>query len=225
MVLNFKNGYDFISANPTLHARAKHLALPPQANTMLTTFSHLMNEITDEFIRFLRSKFKDIKFINAHLPKSMKLEPKMTLPTLLSHCFPIMYGLQQRSENSYQKKVNLYLKSRMSDTENKMKEKVALLIHIFHEITQAQQVLHTIAKTTEMSALDYTRSDQLSLLTKEKIQHHCNSLSHAFKQCRLNVATTSKEKNILSGLISRTTGFSSFTEKKLAAFCQQDEIA
>ena len=149
----------------------------------------------------------------------------MPLPTLLSHCFPILYGLQQRSENSYQKLVNVYLKARISDTERKLRDKVALLIFTFHQITESKQLLHIIAKKTEASAMHYIDDQQLTSLVKNEIQSHCDALSSVFNQCRLSIASSTREQNIFAGLISRTKGFSSYTEKKLLAFCSANKIA
>jgi len=223
MSFKYKNGFDFVNANPPLHAGAKRLHLPTHSNEMLQAFNNLASEITDEFMRFLRTKFKDVKFITNHLPKSVKLDHKMPLPTLLSHCFPILYGLQQRSENSYQKIMNTYLKARISETERKLRDKVALLIFTFHQITESKQLLHIIAKKTEMSSMNYVDDQQLTSLVKDEIQSHCNALSSVFHQCRLSIASSTREQNVFAGLISRTKGFSTYTEKKLLAYC--DKIA
>jgi hypothetical protein len=219
----YKNGFDFVSANPPLHAGAKRLHLPPHSKEMLKAFANLTNEITDEFIRFLRGKFKDVKMIAAHLPKSMKIDPKMNLATLLSHCFPILYGLQFRSENTYQKMVNVFLKSRLNETEKKDREKVSILISTFHQITESKQLLHIIARKTEMEAINYIDDQQLTTLVKDEIQAHCKELAKILDQCRLSVTSSNKEENIFTGLISRAKGFSTFTEKKLIAYC--DKIA
>jgi hypothetical protein len=223
MTSKYKNGFDFVSANPPLHAGAKRLHLPPQPKEMLNAFFDLTNEINDELVRFLRGKFKDVKFIANQLPKSMKLDPKMPLTTLLCHCFPICYGLQLRSENVYQKMVNQYLKSRLNDTEKKSREKVTILISTFHQITESKQLLHIIAKKTEMEAINYVDDQQLTLLVKSEIQTHCNGLAQTLSQCRLSIASSNKEENVFVGLISRAKGFSTFTEKKLIAYC--DKIA
>ncbi len=225
MSSKYRSGFDFVSANPSLHSGAKRLQLPLHTDNMLTTFSSLVNEITDEFLRFLRTKFKDVKFISNHLPKNMKLDPKMPLATLLSHCFPILYGLQQRNENTYQKMVNAYLRSRLSETENKTREKIGLLIHTFHQLTESKQLRHIIAKKTEMAAINYLDDQQLTLLVKQEIQSHCNALATAFNHCKSSVATGTKEQNVFSGLISRAKGFSSYTAKKLLAHCSEGKIA
>ena len=221
MVHKFKNGFDFVSANPPLHAGAKRLNFPRHTQEMLTAFSHLTNEIHDELLRFLRGKFFDVKFISAHLPSSMKLDPKTPLATLLSHCFPILYGLQLLSQNNEQRIINHYLKCRLNDKDKKEREKVAILVATFHQITEAKQLLHIIARQIDIEPIHYADDSKLTSLVKSSIQTHCNQLAQTLSQCRLSVASSNKEENIFVGLISRAKGFSTFIEKKLQNFCEK----
>ena len=221
MITNHKNGFDFVKANPTLHPASKRLQLTPQASQMLCYFDDLIHELTDELMRYLKSRFLDTQFIANHIPSKLQHDPKMPLVKLLNHCFPILFGLQQRTENNYQKILNHYLKTTMSDIENKLKEKVFLLIHIFHQLAESQQIKHIIAAKAEQLSPAYSYQHQLTALTKNEIQTHCNNLSKALDQGRFTIATNAKEQNILAGLISRTKGFYSFTEKKLSAYCEE----
>ena len=225
MIVNYKNGFDFVKANPPLHHAAKRLHLPTQAKQMLSYFDDLIHEITDEFMRYLRGKFTDIKFITQHLAKSIDVDPKLPLPTLLNHCFPILYGMQQRSDNKYTHAVNQYLKHKVSDTERKMRDKVCLLIFIFHQLAESKQLLHIIAKKAEAITSSYSHDSQLTSLVKNEIQTHCNALSRALDQGRFAIASNTKEQNVFAGLISRAKGFSSFTEKKLNPYCGKEKIA
>ena len=221
MTAQYLNGFDFVNSIPALHPASKRLQMTPQANQMLNYFDDLIHELTDELMRYLKGRFLDSQFIANHAPKNLKCDPRLPLVKLLNHCFPILFGLQQRTENNYQKVLNSYLKAPMSDIENKLKEKVCLLIYIFQQLAESQQIKHIIAAKAERLNPAYSYQHQLTTLTKNEIQLHCINLTRALDQSRFTIATNAKEQNILAGLISRTKGFHSFTEKKLSAYCEE----
>ena len=188
---------------------------------MLSYFDDLAHELVDELTRFLKTKFLDTQFISSHVPKNVKYDGSLPLIKLLNNCFPILFGLQQRSENTYQKIVNYYLKSPMSDIENKMREKVCLLIFVFHQLAESKQLKHIIAAKSEKISPAYPFDQQITTLVKHEIQTHCNDLTRGLDLCRFTIAANTKEQNIFAGLISRSKGFHSFTEKKLGAYTEE----
>jgi len=221
MIANYTKGFNFVAANPNLHPGSKRLPLTPQANQMVNYFDDLIHELTDELMRYLKTRFTDSQFIGNHVPKNIKFDSSISLVRFLNHCFPILFGLQLRSENAYQQAMNYYLKAQMSDIETKHKEKVFLLIYLFQQLAESQQIKHLIAAKAEHLNPAYSYSHQLTALVKSEIQSHCNNLTRALDQARFTIATNAKEQNILAGLISRAKGFHSFTEKKLHAYCAE----
>jgi len=221
MITNYKHGFDFVSANPALHPGSKRLQLSPQTKQMVSYFDDLAHELVDELMRFLKTKFLDTQFIASHLPNNLKYDGSLSLIKLLNNCFPILFGLQQRSENPYQKAVNYYLKSPMSDIENKLREKVCLLIFIFHQLAESKQLQHIIAAKSERLNPAFSYDQQVTSLVKHEIQSHCNDLTRGLDLCRFTIASNAKEQNVFAGLISRSKGFHSFTEKKLGAYIEQ----
>lgn len=215
MAVDFKHGFDFVAANPPLHPRSKDLQLVGNTKQMMIYFDDLAQELIDELTRFLKAKFQDTKFISCHLAKQYQFDDNIPLVKLLNHCFPILFGLQQRSENKYQKALNAYLKSPMTDIEKKMKDKVCLLIFIFHKLAESKQIKHIITAKAEKINPSYPYDPQVTALVKNEIQSRCNDLTRGLDIARFTIATNTKEQNVFAGLISRTKGFHSFTEKKL----------
>ena len=212
--------FNFVAANPTLHTAAKRLTLPEPATHILTYFDDLINELIGELMRYLNSKHPNCELIIKHLPKKCGIDPKTSLFTLLNHCFPILYGLQQRQENLHQKMMNHYLRCKVNTAEERHKEKVRLLIHIFHQLTESKQLIHLVCQRLENQRIKInTHSTTFMITVKNEIQSHCNAMAKAFDQCRLIVATNNKEQNVFAGLISRSKGFCSFTDKKLRPYC------
>ena len=210
-------GINFAKLNPPLHSGVSRIAFSPITKQMLDYFDDLTHEITGEFVRYLKKKFDNIEFIKPHLPSNFSIDYSTSLANALHHCFPILYGLQQRSENNYQRMFNFYLRSKVNDMERKHRDRICILLNVFQLLAESKQLLHIIARKADTLGNITLLEEQLTYIAKEEMQKQCQSLARVLDQCRVVVASP-KEQNIFAGLISRCKGFAGFVEKKLKAY-------
>ncbi len=217
----YQSGIDFTSLNPTLHHGIKRLRFSALTKQILDYFDDLTCEITDEFVRTLKRKYTDIAFMEKYLPKNYKFDKKTSLANALHHCFPILYGLQQRSENQYQQMFKLYMRAKVTDIERKQRDKISILLGTFHLLAESKQILHLIARKADHFGISMLTEAQLTYIAKTSMQHQCNALAKALDMCRLGVSSNAKEQNVFAGLISRAKGFGGFVEKKLSGHAKE----
>lgn len=210
-------GINFTKLNPALHSGVNRIAFTPLTKQMLGYYDDLTHEITGEFVRYLKKKYNSIDFIRPHMPANFKIDYSTSLANALQHCFPILYGLQQRAENQYQRMFNLYLRCRVNDIERKQRDRICILLHAFQLLAESKQILHIIARKTDFLGSQNLLEEQLTYIAKEHMQKQCQTLARILDQCRIVVASP-KEQNVFSGLISRCKGFAGFVEKKLKAY-------
>ncbi len=212
-----RGGINFAKLNPPLHSGVNRISFSPLTKQMLDYFDDLNHEITGEFVRYLKKKYDSIIFMQPLLPSNFNIDYSTPLANALHHCFPILYGLQQRTENQYQRMFNLYLRSKVNDMERKQRDRICILLNVFQLLAESKQLLHIIARKADKMGNTNLLEEQLTYIAKEEMQKQCQSLARVLYQCRVVVAS-SKEQNIFAGLISRSRGFAGFVEKKLKAY-------